>query len=133
MAGELTRFRPGQSGNPGGRPKSIASLTASLRHVLGEPATRATVEQVLPKAQAAKYTDAQLARLTNAELLALRTFQLALKGHPEALKLAWAYADGKPPEVVEDRGEDARRIATIEEIRAAIVRRPGTESDDEGA
>ena len=129
MAGELTRFRPGQSGNPGGRPKSIASLTASLRHVLGEPATRATLEQVLPKAQAARYTDAQIAGLTNAQLLALRTFQLALKGHPEALKLAWHYTDGKPPDVVEDRGEDERRVATIEEIRAAIIRREPFDDD----
>ena len=78
---------------------------------MGQPATRATLEQILPRAQAAKYTEEQIAALTNAELLALRTYQLALRGHPDALKLAWAYTDGKPPEVVEDRGDDARRLA----------------------
>lgn len=41
-----TRFKPGQSGNPGGRPKGV-SLTALLREAMEQPDGETTVAQEL--------------------------------------------------------------------------------------
>ena len=62
--GVATRFQPGQSGNPGGRPRSMATVA---RKVLSEAAGEGDV--------------------TKAEAVVRRLYELALEGNVPAIKL----------------------------------------------
>ena len=117
--GNLTSFRPGQSGNPTGRPKGLVSLTKAVADVLEQPATREMVERIVPKKQAARYTDAQLAGLRNVDLVAIRAVELAIRGDVGTLQTIWSYMDGKPTEHVDVTGEVEHSV-TVEAVRRAI-------------
>lgn len=67
-------FQPGQSGNPGGKPKKLEALAASIR----------------------EYDDE-----LRDKLLAIARSD-SLKDAREAIKLLWAYAHGNPRQVVTD-------------------------------
>jgi hypothetical protein len=59
MPPEHTRFKPGQSGNPGGRPKG-RSITASLRKLLeqehnGKPLAELMAERMVKEALSGKF------------------------------------------------------------------------------
>ncbi len=69
----LTPFKPGQSGNPKGRPPKGYSITETFREML--------------KAQ----PDIKQA-------LATKVLQAAIKGDLAAIKLLWQYMDGMPPQ-----------------------------------
>lgn len=77
----LIPFKPGQSGNPGGRPKS--SMTEVLRQVV-----------------AAKGPDGK----TKREHLAEKLVALAEKGDVAALKYIFDRCDGSPPASVKIKG-----------------------------
>ena len=62
--GVATRFQPGQSGNPGGRPRSMATVA---RKVLSEAAGEGDV--------------------TKAENVVRKLFDLAMEGNVQAIKL----------------------------------------------
>jgi hypothetical protein len=71
------RFKPGQSGNPKGRPKGSISITESIRKKLMEH----------PPGQ----------RKTYLTFLIIRIFDLAIKeGDTTMIKQIWAYIDGMP-------------------------------------
>lgn len=90
------KFRPGQSGNPNGRPKGRVSLAEKLRQQLNEVVT----------------TDG----MTAADALVRSTLSAALKGDKSARELVWNYVDGKPTQqlditttevvIVDDIGTD---------------------------
>jgi hypothetical protein len=84
------RFKPGQSGNPGGRPKSKL-LTQAYRELL---------EQVDPKE-----------RKTLAEILARKAVQQALKGNLAALKEITDRTEGKSVQPLSHSGLGSEPIA----------------------
>ena len=84
------RFKPGQSGNPGGRPKTKL-LTQAYRELL---------EQVDPKE-----------RKTLAEILARKAVQQALKGNLVALKEITDRTEGKSVQPLSHSGLGSEPIA----------------------
>lgn len=84
MPSSDTQFKPGQSGNPGGR-KPGFSITAMVRREL---------DKVEPKTQK-KW----------GELVVRRIFLKATSdGDVQMLKAIWAYMDGMPSQPVEHKG-----------------------------
>lgn len=71
------QFKPGQSGNPQGRPVGTVSLRTLLKEKLAE-------------------TSAGDERRTYGQVLVDETFELALSGSAAALRLIWEYMEGKP-------------------------------------
>jgi Family of unknown function (DUF5681) len=82
-------FKPGQSGNPGGRPKGL-SLTAQIRAALQESAMGADGKPLDGYTRGRKIVD---------ELV-----KLAESGDLDAARLILAYVDGRPGPV--DQGPD---------------------------
>ncbi len=78
-------WKPGQSGNPGGRPRNEDSLAAQLREVLAE------VDEESGK--------------TKARLLAEKYVALGLDGNVMAITAIADRVDGKPPHSVTLKGD----------------------------
>ena len=74
------RFKPGQSGNPSGRPKGVSIIAPLYKFAL----------QVTEKKN--PYTGRQM---TWAERIALATLKYAEKGNPKALDIVWDRIEGK--------------------------------------
>ncbi len=87
------RWKPGQSGNPKGRPPIGKCLTDELRRVMNE---------VSPE-------DAE--GRTYLQLLAIATVELAIEGNSTALTMVWNRIDGPVPQTVE---EDRRDLPLIQ-------------------
>lgn len=73
-------FKPGQSGNPNGRPPKGYSITEWFRSMLN---SKPEVKDALGKAIMKK----------------------ALEGDPTAIKLIWNYMDGQPLQSMQHSGE----------------------------
>lgn len=80
-------FKPGVSGNPGGRPKKGASIAGALREAMAEVLT-------IPQ------SDGTMKTVTKAEFLSFKLFQLAATGDLPALKLCLEHVDGPPRQSV---------------------------------
>jgi hypothetical protein len=79
------KWKPGESGNPAGRPKKGYSITEAFKSMFeAEPNTKAQVVDVIK--------------------------QKALQGDTAALKMVWEYMDGKPTQGVEVSGKDGGPI-----------------------
>jgi Family of unknown function (DUF5681) len=111
----LKPFPKGTSGNPGGRPKGL-SITAAVRRELQESAPLLLARKVLGTDGAEGY-DAE--PVTKADLVAARVVALAMDGDLDAIKLVWAYVDGKPAQAVDVSGRVEHNL-TIEAVRRAI-------------
>jgi hypothetical protein len=113
-AGKATRFKPGQSGNPDGRPR-----TAKFNE-----AAREISEEVDKKGK------------SGAERLALYCFKRALRGSTRHLQLFLAYALGRPRQIVEVTGPDGQPIAfkamnlSRDEVHARILELIGKAAAD---
>lgn len=100
-------FEKGQSGNPGGRP-SGTSITAKVRLLLGTQAPPKLVARIVkgtkkePGVQG--YNITELPDVQMADIVALLVVHLAVMGDLDAIKLVWAYMDGKPRETVDVTG-----------------------------
>jgi hypothetical protein len=81
-----TQWRPGQSGNPNGRPKKAASLTTLLKEELERPVT----DQNLLKALGAKVED-----VAWAQMIAIALIRKAAKGSERAAEIIFDRAEGK--------------------------------------
>ncbi len=99
-AGKATRWKPGQSGNPDGRPPKRECLTSLLKE---------EIEKVNPE-------DAE--GRTWKELLVLATMQLALEGNRGALKEIWERMDGKVQQAVAFEDHQAEKV----DVEAAAYR-----------
>ena len=97
-----TQFKPGQSGNPKGRPKAAKGLNSMAREVL---------TQKVPVR-----TSAGTKRITRIEAVFQKTIELAMKGNPRALsELLKIYSMAVPDAKVErDDG-----VGSLEELSAA--------------
>jgi len=96
-------FLPGQSGNPGGRPKGAVSLKRLLLRAL---------KLKIPDGEAnagKRYADV----VTAAWLLRL------LEGDMQALKLALAYVDGNPTPFTDDQGDTVILYRLVGAMEAA--------------
>ena len=94
-----TRFTPGHSGNPGGRPRR-KPLTEWARRICDEPAH-------------------QGAEQTNAEMVVRMMFDLAKAGDIAAAKLLWSYLEGPPTQRVEfDYKQNIREFAAKYDLDA---------------
>lgn len=81
-------FKPGQSGNPEGKPKGALSITSAMRKRLDEEVT-------LDSGEKKKYLD----------LLVAKTFDLILReGDSSLLKELWHYIDGMPAQSIKVNG-----------------------------
>jgi len=106
-AGKATRWKPGQSGNPDGRPPKKECLTSLLKE---------EIEKVNPEDTEGR---------TWKELLVLATMQWALKGNRGALKEVWERVDGKVQQAVAFEDHQAERVdveAAGEQFRLEIER-----------
>lgn len=74
------QFRPGQSGNPGGRPKKDESVSYLVKKFLKN-------RVINPKTGK---------KVSNKQIFVERVFSLAMKGDVQAIKLIWNYVDGMP-------------------------------------
>lgn len=71
MPPKHSRFKPGQSGNPKGRPKSAKGLNTIVRTTLTQ--------------KVAVRTSAGERRISRIEAVVQKTIELAMKGNPRAL------------------------------------------------
>jgi hypothetical protein len=112
-----SRFRPGQSGNPKGRPKKAASLNTIVRANL-------TSKVAVRTASGEK-------RITRIEAVLHKAVEQAMKGNPKAIaELIKLYATAVPEaqsdETRGDRDEDltATDLAMLAAYRAQLARQP---------
>jgi hypothetical protein len=89
---ESARFKPGQSGNPGGRTKAHAEFVKLMQENAGK-----AVNRLVTGLAGADLTDSR-----------------------ECAKIILAYAHGKPKQAVELTGEDGGLIG-VEVIRRVII------------
>jgi hypothetical protein len=92
---QAAQWRPGQSGNVGGRPKT-KPITDALRELMAE-----------------EYTgkEERFKGLTNAQVLALRLFEMAEGGDLKALEELATRLEGRAPQAVTMAGENGGPIA----------------------
>lgn len=76
-----TSWKPGQSGNPNGRPKKGMSLTELMKDFLDNA----------PEGKEKLYK----------EKFIENTYKLAMEGDVPALKLIWNYVDGMPQQKID--------------------------------
>lgn len=98
-AGKATRFQPGQSGNPNGRP-ATAKFSEACKEIAAEIHPR-TGE-------------------TRAQALARKCYERGMKGkgNPKWAEIFLHYAEGKPAQTINLAGGVA--IGTLEERAAAL-------------
>ncbi len=108
------QFKPGQSGNPKGRPKAAKGLKTIVRDTL-------TQKVIVRTASGEK-------RISRIEAALHKTIELAMKGNPAALAhLLKLYADAVPDaksEVDEQKSAEdltATDLAMLEELRLMLI------------
>lgn len=114
-----TRFRPGQSGNPRGRPRSAKGLNTIVRETMTQKITVRTA--------------AGEKKITRIEAVVQKTVEQAMKGNPRALaELLKLYGNAIPEErseaeVLTEREEDltATDLAILEALRAELLGETG--------
>ena len=94
MPKEDTQFKPGQSGNPNGRPKKAACLTDILRG-------QGNIEDV-------KLEDGT--KISRKEAIARKMWSMALGGDPVIMKYLYDRIDGKPKATVDMKVEQDNPI-----------------------
>ena len=111
-----TRFKPGRSGNPKGRPKAARGLNTLARELL--------------MAKVPVRTGSGEKRMHRIEAVLHKTFELALKGNPRALSQVLSlYASAVPETAVAESPLPAEELtmtdlAILEELKASLLREP---------
>ncbi len=112
-----TRFKPGRSGNPKGRPKGARGLNTLARELL--------------TARVPVRTGSGEKRMHRIEAVLHKTFELALKGNPRALSQVLSlYASAVSETAVADLPLPAEELtmtdlAILEEFKASLLQEPG--------
>lgn len=129
-----TRWQPGQSPNPGGRPR-LSSVSRKVREILGNSGDLMDAVRVVEMAEGPTSIDRfDLESLTNSDLVARavlgialnRTGRVGVRDQLAAITLLWAYMDGKPAErkdmIEAGEGEDgtARPVISVDDFRRAM-------------
>ena len=109
-----TRFRPGASGNPKGRPKGATGLNTLVRDMMTEKMTVQTAAGVTKK-------------IPRVEVLLRKVFELAVKGDPRAQsQLLNLYAEAVPevpPEPLGGSSETEERVALMQKLAIKFLER----------
>ena len=112
-----TRFKPGRSGNPKGRPKGARGLNTLARELL--------------TARVPVRTGSGEKRMHRIEAVLHKTFELALKGNPRALSQVLSlYASAVPETAAADSPLPAEELtmtdlAILEEFKASLLEEEG--------
>jgi hypothetical protein len=108
-----SQFKPGQSGNPRGRPKAAKSLKTITRETLTQ--------------QVEVRTASGIRKMSRMEAVFHKTLELAMKGHPRALAqvialYGAAVPDGAQGDAV-DHGEDlsVADLAILEALKSSLL------------
>lgn len=126
----LRPWKPGQSGNPKGRPP-YKGVAARLRLLLEKDSQVAEAVQVLQDlGEDVESWDIQ--PLTYGDLVARRLVDLAIRGKMEAIALVMAYADGKPgdKQLQAGQSDSARPRISVEDFQRAMGLRRDQEPGD---
>lgn len=83
MSNKDTQFKPGESGNPNGRPPKGYSITEMMQKLLSTKIIDKNGVEVDPR-----------------EAIGKSILQKALSGDTAAQKLVWSYMDGMPPQTI---------------------------------
>lgn len=104
-------WKPGQSGNPNGRPKKGHTLTDAMRELL----------------EAKRQDPSKAGRSVQAKKLFVESvYHRAVNGDPTAMKLLWNYVDGMPEQKFAGTIEHGGSIVIEQDsaLDAAIKRQP---------
>jgi hypothetical protein len=136
-AGRATRFKPGQSGNPGGRPRS--TITQRIRDILDRPSDLYEAVKIIEQAEGVGASERwDVESLTNGDLVALALVGIGLNRSgtipPNVQLAALQYVTDRMDGRMTDKTvgalseDDSRRpLLTIEQFRAAVMLRPEAE------
>lgn len=91
MSNKDTQFKPGQSGNPNGRPKKGYSITEWFKEMLD---SKPEVKDAIGKSIMKK----------------------ALEGDTAAQKMVWQYMDGMPQQKIEHEGGVEIKITNLGDV-----------------
>ena len=91
MAKTQTSFKPGESGNPNGRPKKGYSITEWFKEMLD---SKPEVKDAIGKSIMKK----------------------ALEGDTAAQKMVWQYMDGMPQQKIEHEGGVEIKITNLDDV-----------------
>lgn len=102
-----TRFKPGQSGNPHGRPKKSKNIDALLEKELDEMVTL--------------HEGGKQIRITKREAIIKQFVNLAIKGNPKPLQMMLAHLDKtrQPDPFVPSEADDAEILRAFGQTGAA--------------
>lgn len=107
-AGKEHRFKPGQSGNPAGKPKGTMSLTANLRALMEKE-----IDVVDPITK-------EPGKKKIGEVINLRLIANSIKGDARSIKIVQERLEGKPKQEVDVNA----KVTTMDKIK-----RDGKEMD----
>jgi len=114
-----TRFKPGRSGNPRGRPKAARGLNTIVRDTL--------MQKV-----AVRTASGETKKISRIEAVLQKTLEQAMKGNPRALsQLLKLYGDAVPdekPEAVSSPADEdltAADLAILAELQKVLASGPG--------
>ena len=108
----LIPFKPGQSGNPTGRPKGSRSLATRARKILEEHTMQGIAKQI-------KISIPEDSKIIDALFFALSVH--AIKGNMKAAQLLLEYAYGKPVDSNELGEFDLGEIEGPEEVQEKVI------------
>lgn len=101
----MAKFQPGQSGNPGGRPKGAISLSTQLRKALKQ-----------------KITLGDGTKMSAADVVIRKAIQGAMQGDVQLIRLIFDRIDGKIPDQAttpqDTAADQARTLTVIEQLLA---------------
>ena len=108
MPGEGKPFKPGESGNPNGRPKKGESITDLMQETLQ------------------RHVDTKEGKVMLKDLFCKKLVEMGLKGDIQALKLIWNYIDGMP--VQKNINDDTLSINDLPDININVNKNVKPES-----
>lgn len=99
--GKATQFKPGQSGNPAGKPKGTVHLSTHIQNLLNDETFRSMVRQGL---EIREYKGAPIKAIIQAQI------NLALNGDAKAFDLLAKYGYGSKIELTGPDGGPVRAL-----------------------
>lgn len=118
---EARKWKPGQSGNPSGRPKGTGSIAHEIRKIISKPAKDYPTYAALM--ESLKIPEADRETITVGELVAHAAIKQAVRGKAGALGEVLERVDGKVPQTIRDEG----RLGVSDVLE--IVRQSGVSPD----
>ena len=102
---ETHKFKPGESGNPAGRPKGARGFKTVITEILDHFVNRAEIDE--KDEQHIEFLESQLGRpVTRREMLAYKLYAQAVKGNAYAFATIADREEGRPPAAVKISSDD---------------------------